>query len=382
MATTITDRRADNKSRLAGSKAKFIDRYRHHIKQKIDQHIKATDIRKIGDKVKVNIDKKSIEEERLVYDRYKSNHKKVYPGNNKYDKGDKERINSKEIGGSGAGNGGMTEDDFKFILSKEEFLDLLFTDMQLPNFIKKSLEGHFKTKYITGGYIKSGIPARLSVKKTMEMALARRIASTAVGKKPRFIDDIDLRYRNLIEEKQPISKAVMFCIMDVSGSMTEPRKLMAKKFFLLLYLFLTKNYKLVDIRFISHTTYAKEVDEQQFFYSTESGGTMISPAILEANRIINADYDVDTTNIYVAQASDGDNWSMDEADLITEINILLPKIQYMAYIEIDNQYTSSGVKALYDHHITDKKLQSSVIDRESDVIHVLRALFSKDLKNV
>lgn len=378
--STIIDKRGSNKGRLAGSRAKFIKRYKGFIRGKIDKHIKNTNIKDIGEDVEVNIDKKSIEEERLRYDHDSSNHKRVLPGNKKYDKGDSERMTGGAGKGSRASKDGIGEDDFKFILSKEEFLDLLFEGMALPNFIKKNTKGHAKIKYVTGGFIKEGVPTRLAIKKTMEMAIARRTAMKGYSdKKPRFIDDTDLRYRHVVPQEYPISTAVMFCIMDISGSMSERHKLIAKKFFLLLFLFLNKNYKNVQVRFISHTHFAKEVEEKEFFYSKEMGGTMVSPAIKLANEIIDKEYDAENTNIYIAQASDGDNWSNDYDDLQVEVETLLEKVQYMAYIEIDNSYPDEGVAAFYDMNFEDnEKLNSAIVADETQVVEVLHQLFGKD----
>lgn len=373
----IVDRRGSNKKRLAGSRAKFIQRYKKHIKSKIDRHIKNTDIKDIGDDVQVNIDKDSIKEERLHYDEQYSDRRKVLPGNSKYNKGDKESISSGE--GARAGKDGISEDDFRFILTKEEFLDILFEDMALPNFVKKNNLLSHKLRYITAGYIKDGVPTRLAIKKTMEVSVARRLAFKGMNpnKKPRFIDDTDLRYRHITTQIQPVARAVMFCIMDVSGSMSERHKLIAKKFFLLLYLFLNKCYKHVEIRFISHTHIAQEVDEHTFFYSKETGGTMVSPAIELAKSIIEKEYDVETTNIYIAQASDGDNWGSDEDDLYVAIEKILPLVQYFAYVEIDNRYPGDGVCEFYNNNFEDEKLNTAIIDKEEDVIEVLRNLFKK-----
>ena len=122
-----------------------------------------------------------------------------------------------------------------------------------------------------------------------------------------YIDPIDIRYRRYEPSPRPIAQAVMFCIMDVSGSMTEHMKDMAKRFFMLLYVFLQKRYKQVEVVFIRHTDEAKEVDEKTFFESRETGGTRVSSALQEALKIIEARYPVADWNIYIAQASDGDN---------------------------------------------------------------------------
>src|SRR5690606_4945804 len=105
------------------------------------------------------------------------------------------------------------------------------------------------------------------------------------------------------KKPEPVTHAVVFFLMDVSMSMGDAEKMIAKKFFILLYLFLSKNYKKIEIRFVRHTQEAQEVDEQTFFYSTETGGTQVSSGLKLINEIIDNELKVSETNIYVAQAS-------------------------------------------------------------------------------
>jgi uncharacterized sporulation protein YeaH/YhbH (DUF444 family) len=97
----------------------------------------------------------------------------------------------------------------------------------------------------------------------------------------------------------------MFCLMDVSGSMGEREKDLAKRFFMLLHLFLKRRYERLDIVFIRHTHDAQEVDEHTFFYSRQSGGTIVSTALEEMKKIVHDRYATGEWNIYAAQASDG-----------------------------------------------------------------------------
>jgi uncharacterized protein len=127
----------------------------------------------------------------------------------------------------------------------------------------------------------------------------------------------------------------MFCLMDVSGSMTEHMKDLAKRFYILLYIFLKRRYKNVDVVFIRHTHEASEVDEDTFFNSPETGGTVVSTALEEMAKVVADRYDPDSWNIYAAQASDGDNTASDNdrtASLLTRE--ILPICQYYAYLEV------------------------------------------------
>ena len=126
-----------------------------------------------------------------------------------------------------------------------------------------------------------------------------------------FLDEIDLRYRHRITVPQPIARAVMFCLMDVSASMDEEKKDLAKRFFTLLYLFLTRKYEKVDLVFIRHTEDAEEVDEERFFHDPQTGGTVVYSALELMHEIVQARYPSSAWNIYAAQASDGDAFGAD-----------------------------------------------------------------------
>jgi uncharacterized sporulation protein YeaH/YhbH (DUF444 family) len=154
-----------------------------------------------------------------------------------------------------------------------------------------------------------------------------------------YIDPVDVRYNRYMAVPKPIAQAVMFCLMDVSGSMTEHMKDLAKRFFVLLYLFLRRRYQAVDIVFIRHTHEAKEVDEQTFFYSAETGGTVVSTALVEMQGVLADRYPAEDWNIYAAQASDGDNLISDNAKAAALLKTeLLPLCQYFAYIEVAAEY--------------------------------------------
>lgn len=286
----IIDRR-HKKNTSAGNRKKFIERYKSQIKSRVDELAKGKSIKSFGEKEKIDI--KGTDEPTF---RHRSNSGKrqiVVPGNDKLRKGDTiDKQSSGKSGGAGPGEDSL--DDFSFVLTKKEFLDIYFQGMKLPNFIKKAVFGSKKTTLKRAGYTKVGIPARLNLKKTMENAIARRIATK---KKTPYLDDIDLRYNYFKEEPVPLNKAVMICLMDVSGSMQEREKTIAKKFFLLLYLFLEKNYEAVTLHFVTYTDIAYEVSENEFFYGQRTGGTLISSALELCDKIITENYQIATNNI-------------------------------------------------------------------------------------
>ena len=257
-------------------------------------------------------------------------------------------------GGGGRGSQGSPDgegqDEFTFTLTKEEFLDLFFDDLKLPNLIKVKLKDLKAPKPARAGFTTDGPPARLNHTRTMRKSLGRRMAlrrpseaeierleagaGRRRGRDPRddakiaelraqlehkqrlrrtiaYIDPIDLQYNRFERVPKPTTQAVMFCLMDASASMTEPLKDLAKRFFMLLHVFLTRYYREVHIVFIRHTSTAAEVDEETFFRGTETGGTVISTALEEMLKVVQERYSPADWNIYAAQASDGDNFHDD-----------------------------------------------------------------------
>ena len=196
-----------------------------------------------------------------------------------------------------------------------------------------------------------------------------------------FLDTWDLRYTNRTDRPQPTSQAVMFCLMDVSGSMDEERKNIAKRFFMLLYLFLTRSYERIDLVFIRHHTVAKEVDEEDFFASRETGGTVVSSALELMHEIVRDRYPSNQWNIYAAQASDGDNWEEDSPrcrDLL--VNSILPLVQYYAYVEIKAERPQSLWREYeYVKSVSRRFAMRRILTLE-DIYPVFRDLFRKKEK--
>jgi uncharacterized sporulation protein YeaH/YhbH (DUF444 family) len=148
-----------------------------------------------------------------------------------------------------------------------------------------------------------------------------------------FVHDDDLRYKQIEEDVEICSKAVVFALMDVSGSMTPDKKYLMKSLLFWLVSWLRKQYEYVEIRFIQHTEIATEVDEDTFFYGGESGGTLAASAFKKANYMIDTEYPIDEWNIYTVYCSDGEDWQPHKS--IEEMEIMLQKgINMLSYIEI------------------------------------------------
>ncbi len=354
--TTIIDRRNQGKSPSAANRKKFLDRYKKYVKESVDKTLERSKIKDIKKKRRITVPVDRIDEPKYIYDPKKGVNRQVGTGNKTMSKGDtRDKPRTGEGGYGGAGNSSKPDefDESEFELSKSEFLDILFEDMKLPNNVKESLKQDLKEKRVRAGYSSDGVISQLNLKKTFQQSFARRLVHKGSRKrrieealteqekeelkkkKIPFLEDVDLRYNVYRTIQYPVKQAVMFCLMDVSGSMGQHHKDLAKRFFILLYLFLEQEYDSVDIIFIRHTEEAREVDEDAFFNDKDTGGTVVSTCYDLMLDIIDKHYDPAIYNIYGAHASDGDNWGEDSTHLVTLLeDEVLPIVQYLAYVEV------------------------------------------------
>jgi len=373
----ILDRRLNPRGRSLPNRQRFLRRAKSLVQEAVREASAKRDIRGADEGGEVSIPLHGIREPSFhlgqggVRDH-------VLPGNKEYREGDEiPRPPGGEGGGGSEGSpDGGGEDSFRFVLSREEFLDLFLDDLELPDLAKRRLVEGADPAWQRAGFQVSGSPANLALSRTMRNSLSRRIAlrrprpeavaalqeeiarlealdgdaerlaelrlelERMVRRTQRvpWIDPIDVRYRRFEPVPRPVAQAVMFCLMDVSGSMTEDMKDLAKRFYTLLYIFLQRRYKHVEIVFIRHTHEASEVDEETFFHSRETGGTLVSTALEEMQKVVADRYPPAEWNIYAAQASDGDNAAGDSqrtARLL--IDSILPVCQYYAYIEVGRE---------------------------------------------
>jgi len=418
----IVDRRLNAKNKSAVNRQRFLRRYRQHIKKAVGEALTHRSITDINKGEKIGIPTKDISEPTFHQGQGGSTDN-VLPGNKEFITGDS--IPRPQGGGGGAGEGNASDqgegmDEFVFQITQEEFLEFMFEDLELPNLVKRQLKGSESFKTVRAGITNEGSPGRINIVRSLRAANARRIALTtgkrrklkelenqkallseiddtlkdkrkmeqieadilqlrkAIKRVP-WLDDFDLKYNLHVKVPTPSSKAVMFCVMDVSGSMNQATKDIAKRFFILLYLFLQRNYERTEVVFIRHHTSAKEVDEEEFFYSRETGGTIVSSALKLMNEIIDERFSPSEWNIYGAQASDGDNWNDDSStcfEMLTQE--LVPKCQYFSYIEITPRNHQAlweeyeGVKAAFPDEFAMEQIVSS-----ADIYPVFRELFQK-----
>ncbi len=414
--THIVDRRHQGKNKSAINRGRFLDRYKDQIKESVQRAIKNRAITDIDSTKKISVPVKDVNEPYFGHD-HGGIWDTVRPGNEDYNVGDRFK---RPQNGSGSGQGSASnsdeemEDDFFFELSREEFMQYFFEDLELPDMVKTQLMDTTSVKNQRAGYKTSGSASTMNVLRSMRGALSRRIAVGGKSNKRLkeaeielicanfdkneklcleleeeirklkikinaipFIDTFDLRYSNTIQVPKPSTKAVMFCILDVSGSMGEYEKDVAKRFFILLYLFLTRSYEKIDLVFIRHHTSAREVNEDDFFNARESGGTVVSSAIGLTQHILNERYPSNEWNSYIAQASDGDNWHDDSIfcrQLI--LDKIVPFVQYYAYVEISNITQNLWVEyqKIADQH---KNFAIKQIKELSDIYPIFVELFKK-----
>ncbi len=431
------DRRLNPKDKSLSNRQRFLRRARAQLKNVINQSVKDRGIADVDGRQVVSVPTRGIGEPRFQSSSKGGKRDQVFTGNKEFSAGDrlsKPKQGAGSGGGKDAADGGEGTDDFEFTLSREEFLELFFEDLELPDLVKTNLKEVIAFKPRRAGYTVSGAPTNINVLRTMHNSFSRRIAlhrpkqrdldaivaqieelergsdqdDTATQRMAElqeeltrllrkrkvvpFIDPIDIRFNRFERQALPNTKAVMFCLMDVSGSMGEREKELAKRFFILLHLFLKRRYDKIDIVFIRHTHEAQEVDEDTFFYSRETGGTVVSTALEEMLRVVYERYPTQEWNIYAAQASDGDNFSGDSEKCVRMLDeIVMPLCQYYAYVEIlddreaDIFKSSDNGTALWRAYQEAGKswdnFQAKRISRPSDIYPVFRELFAKQNKS-
>ncbi|MEH3118621.1 MAG: YeaH/YhbH family protein [Methylorubrum populi] len=427
----IVDRRLNPGGKSLPNRQRFLRRVKDVAQRAVRESAREKDIKDLGKDGRISVPGDGVREPRFSRQPGTGHQDYILPGNKTYVEGDRIERPPGGGGSGGSGEGGEggenSEDAFHFVLTREEFLDLFLEDLELPDLAKRRLAVVETEGLRRAGYTVSGSPANLALSRTLRNSMSRRIAlkrpkleevaaleaeiaEAEAADDPRlpdlklkllelrerskripYVDPIDLRFRRFEPYPKPIAQAVMFCLMDVSGSMTEHMKDLAKRFYILLHIFLTRRYKHVEIVFIRHTDKATEVDEETFFGSRETGGTLVSSALVEMKRIVTERYSPDDWNIYAAQASDGDNVSSDGPTSTELLRAhILPACQHFAYLEVGDE---NGPRAGFVEHRTTlwrtyealaragEPLAMRKVNHRRDIYPVFRELFGrKDAK--
>jgi uncharacterized protein len=412
----IVDRRLNPSGKSLENRQRFLRRAKTLVQGAVKKASEDRDIKEVLEGGEVTIPLDGMNEPR--FHREGGVRDRVLPGNKKFVEGDiLQRPQSRGGGGNGAGEGDG-EDAFRFVLSRDEFVDIFLDDLELPDLSKRKLAEVENEGLRRAGYTTTGSPANISVSRTVRLALARRVALQrprpeaiaqleaelehcnderrpallaeierlkSKAKRIPFIDPIDIRYRRFETMPKPVAQAVMFCLMDVSGSMSEHMKDLAKRFYMLLYVFLTRRYKKVEIVFIRHTDRAEEVDEQTFFHGPASGGTLVSSALETMHEIVQSRFRPADWNIYAAQASDGDN-SYADSDRTGALlkNMILPVSQFFAYLEVGEsgghpfEMSESSLWTLYQRLRNEgEPLSMRKVNDRNEIFPVFHDLFQR-----
>jgi uncharacterized sporulation protein YeaH/YhbH (DUF444 family) len=430
------DRRLNPKDKSLSNRQRFLKRVHEEVKRAIRDQVKSDKITDVDAAHGVPMPKRGADEPTFRPSSNSGDRQYVLPGNEQFSPGD--RLSKPEGGAGGGGRGGPGQgqgggdDDFIFILSRDEVLDLFFEDLELPDMVKLNLKETVTYKPRRVGFTTAGTPTNINVGRTMRNSFGRRVALRRPNDKEfqvvndeiaelekeeklsqpqrrrlaalreeldllerrrrriAYVDPVDVRFNRFERQPLPNASAVMFCLMDVSASMGEREKDLAKRFFVLLHLFLKRRYERIDIVFIRHTDEAREVDEETFFFSKQSGGTVVSTALEEMERIILDRYPSNVWNIYAAQASDGDNANGDSelcAQLLRES--LMRLCQYYAYVEIIDEReseifgtTDNGTSLWRAYRTVDGAIpnfQMTRISKPADIYPVFRKLFARHL---
>jgi uncharacterized sporulation protein YeaH/YhbH (DUF444 family) len=419
----IIDRRPNPHGKNLENRQRVMNRARAAVARATKTAIDQGTLREVGRDQSVTIPAESLHEPSFRTVFTSGTRDVVLPGNKEFSTGDRiaRPPGGSGGGGSGAGQGGGEgEDGFRFVLTRDEFLDLFFEDLELPDLVKNQIVATETMAPLRSGISTDGAPSQIDMARTMRQSMARRIGlrrprpievlaleaeiaaleadgedaarlpalraelALALRRMARvpWIDPVDLRYRRFTQVPKPSARAVMFCLMDVSGSMSEQMKDLAKRFFLLLHVFLERRYKRVELVFIRHTETAEECDEETFFTDPRTGGTVVSTALAEFVRIQRDRYPKDSWNIYAAQASDGDNSGGDTLKAVGMLEAdILPLVQHFAYIEVSSGALIRGETDLWRGYQLlarrNARLAMSRVADRRDIFPVFRHLFGR-----
>jgi uncharacterized protein len=331
-----------NADRSASDRRRHKEKIEKAIKEGIHEIVAEESIIGKSGKKKIKIPVKGIKEYQFVFGKNQGSKGVGSAQGQDIKKGQKIKEGKKQKGQGKPQKAGNEkgEEYYDVEISLDELAKYLFDDLNLPDLKKKSSNTVVAEQRKRKGYRTKGIRARLSKKETLKNKIKRQ--KQAIKNKsydpeseerfPFHADD--LKYKHTEIKNKPITNAVIFFIMDVSGSMTKQKKFLARSFFFLLYQFIRYRYEKIDIVFVSHTTTANEVNEDDFFKRGSSGGTFISSGLEKSLDIINERYNPNSWNVYAFHGSDGENWVEDNDKAKIAMQSLIDICQLSGYVQI------------------------------------------------
>lgn len=439
MPFIFIDRRKAGSGKSSPNRQKLIRRIKSFIKNSQPNNIGSGGVAGTAAKSSspVRVAGQALDEPWFAYSK-DGDHSIVIIGNDQYDRGDEIELPEEDEGGGGAGQGESGEDEFIVNVARDEFLDLFFEDCELPNLTNEKYTEKLDNKFQQSGFSTTGNPSQLSIIRSYKQMIGRRRALSSPYRKEleeleaelqkiyedasgldkhlarveeieqRIIvlqrkivaiegfDKTDLRFRK--KEAKPLKTvdAVLIMVMDISGSMDENKKTIARRWFALLYAFIKRRYNNTELLFIAHTDEAFEMNESDFFTTRVNGGTSVSPALKMINQIIKERYDPNQTNIYISHASDGDNWENDNSLVLDEMvgdGGLMRKIQFFSYVEVGKMMASTWNTMVNSRDDTSlwkayaevrsrsqKNMSLAIIESAEDCYSVFKKVFRKEKK--
>ncbi|HEY8609629.1 MAG TPA: DUF444 family protein [Noviherbaspirillum sp.] len=293
--------------------------------------------------------------------------------------GDVLRQAQPDMGGD-EGEGGNNDGEVKMLLEfkVDDIIDWLWEELQLPDLQPKRNTAINDDEYVREGWDKHGARARLDRRRTVKEAVKRR--ATQVNPVP-FTNE-DLRFKQLVHRRKPATNAVVIFALDVSASMTDAERKLAKSFFFFVLQGIRRRYGKVETRFIAHTTQAWEFNEHEFFNVSGTGGTGASTAFKLALEMIDAEYDPSQYNGYLFYASDGENFTEDRAaatDYLSRLGKLLNYIGYVETVPGSPRTSETEMKMLCGEiERSGAPVGSSILTRHEDVWKAIRKFFVQE----
>lgn len=279
----------------------------------------------------------------------------------------------------GAAKGGNEEGEVRMLLefSIDEVMDWLWQDLRLPDLKPKPSPGIDDTELVREGWDKRGARSRLDRRRTLKEAIKRR----AVQANPLLFTDEDLRFRQLVNRPRPATAALIFFVVDVSASMTQLERKLAKSFFFFALQGLRRQYAKVAARFVAHTTQAWEFREADFFQVSGIGGTIASSAFRLVLDVVRREHLAGQTNLYLFYASDGENFTEDRAATLQGLDELAGMFNYLGFVETLPGVTRSldtEMRRLFaDLEARGRPVGASVLSNGDDVWRALKHFFGE-----
>jgi uncharacterized protein len=343
-------------------------------------------------KKKIKIPVRGIKEYKFVYGNNSSGKVGAAPGKN-IKRGDRfanQQSDEKQPGDGEPGNE-EGEEYYEVEITLNELSEYLFHDLELPDLIKKSIKKLEAQKIKRHGYRNSGIRPRLDKKETVKKMLRRKNIAKRDSSEEELEDfpfnERDLKYRHFKNSTSYSSNAVIFFIMDISGSMSKRKKYLARSFFFLLYHFIRSRYEKTELVFIAHDVKAYECTEEQFFQRGSGGGTIVSSAVEMLEDIMMKRYHPENWNVYAFQCSDGDNWPSDNEAVSKLLQNIKPHCSLYGYCEIephDEQLKWQDETSLWTcmKVFADSNLKLAKVSNKPDVWEAFNHFFGGKLADV